>query len=84
MFPDVGSINVSPGLIRPDFSASSTMRSPIRSLTDPPALKYSHLAYTLHFRLEETLFSLTRGLEGRTGEEQRLERQLYTITRETN
>ncbi len=42
--PEVGSIKQSPGLIRPDFSASSIIRLPIRSLTEPPALKNSHLA----------------------------------------
>lgn len=44
MFPLVGSIKVSPNLIRCDSSASSTMRRPIRSLTEPPALKNSHFA----------------------------------------
>ena len=43
VFPLVGSIKVSPGLIRPVSSASITMRFPIRSFTEPPALKYSHL-----------------------------------------
>ena len=35
---------VSPGLSMPDFSASSTILREILSLTDPPALKNSHLA----------------------------------------
>ena len=48
VFPEVGSIKVSPCFSRPDFSASSTMRFPIRSLTDPPALKNSHLATISH------------------------------------
>ena len=48
VLPDVGSIRVSPGLIRPDFSASSIIRFPIRSFTDPPALKNSHLARISH------------------------------------
>lgn len=37
---------VSPGLRMPAFSASSTIRKLILSLTLPPALKYSHLATT--------------------------------------
>lgn len=44
VFPEVGSIRTSPGLILPAFSASSTIRAPIRSLTLPPALKNSHFA----------------------------------------
>ena len=43
VLPEVGSIIVSPVLRRPFFSASSTMRRPMRSLTLPPALKNSHL-----------------------------------------
>ena len=54
VFPLVGSINVSPGLIRPDFSASSIIRLPIRSLTEPPALKNSHLA-TKEDEMEENV-----------------------------
>jgi hypothetical protein len=46
VLPLVGSISVSPGLMRPDSSASSTIRSAMRSLIDPPALKNSHLAPT--------------------------------------
>lgn len=46
VFPEVGSMMVQPGFKRPSFSASSTMRFPMRSLTEPPALKYSHLATT--------------------------------------
>lgn len=44
VFPEVGSMRVSPGLMRPEASASSTIRSPILSFTDPPELKNSHLA----------------------------------------
>ena len=44
MFPEVGSMTVSPGLRIPSFSASSTILTPILSLTEPPALKNSHLA----------------------------------------
>ena len=35
---------VSPGFRIPSFSASSIILTPILSLTDPPGLKYSHLA----------------------------------------
>ena len=44
VFPDVGSIMVSPGFSNPLFSASSTMRRATLSFTDPPALKNSHFA----------------------------------------
>lgn len=44
VLPEVGSMRTSPGLMRPDFSASSTILLPMRSLTEPPALKNSHLA----------------------------------------
>lgn len=44
VFPDVGSMSVSPGRSTPARSASSTIRRLMRSLTLPPALKNSHLA----------------------------------------
>ena len=44
VFPDVGSITVSPGFRIPSFSASSIILIPILSLTEPPELKNSHLA----------------------------------------
>ena len=44
VFPDVGSMIVSPGFSNPLFSASSTILRPIRSFTLPPALKNSHFA----------------------------------------
>lgn len=44
VFPEVGSMMVSPGLRTPALSASSTMRRAILSFTLPPALKNSHLA----------------------------------------
>ena len=47
VFPEVGSIMVSPGFKTPSFSASSTILTPMRSFTEPPALKYSHLATIL-------------------------------------
>jgi hypothetical protein len=43
VFPEVGSMRTYPGLILPAFSASSTIRNPMRSFTLPPALKNSHL-----------------------------------------
>ena len=42
VFPEVGSIRTSPGLMSPRASASSIILRPILSLTDPPALKNSH------------------------------------------
>lgn len=44
VFPDVGSMMVSPGFRVPARSASSIMRRLMRSFTLPPALKNSHLA----------------------------------------
>ena len=44
VFPDVGSMIVSPGFMVPSRSASSIIRRLIRSFTLPPALKNSHLA----------------------------------------
>jgi hypothetical protein len=48
VLPEVGSISVSPGLMRPDFSASITMRTPMRSFTEPPGFMNSHFASTSH------------------------------------
>lgn len=63
VFPDVGSMMVSPGFRIPARSASSTMRRLILSFTLPPALKNSHLATsnqtTRVFQLDR------RGLTGR-------------------
>merc|ERR1719462_795222 len=55
---------VSPGLRIPCFSASSTIRSAMRSLTEPPALKNSHLASSSHLRpaVLLILLILTRGV----------------------
>ena len=47
MLPLVGSTIVPPGLSAPDCSASSIIRSAIRSFTDPPGLRYSTLARTV-------------------------------------
>ena len=46
MLPDVGSTIVPPGRSSPDASAAATIRNAMRSLTDPPGLKYSTLAST--------------------------------------
>ena len=46
MLPEVGSTIVPPGRSAPEASAASTMRSAIRSFTEPPGLKYSTLAST--------------------------------------
>ena len=43
MFPEVGSMMVSPGFSLPAFSASSIILRAMRSFTEPPALKNSHL-----------------------------------------
>jgi hypothetical protein len=46
VLPEVGSMIVPPGRSAPEASAASTMRSAMRSFTDPPGLKYSTLAST--------------------------------------
>ena len=47
MLPLVGSTTTErPGLISPASSAASIIATPIRSLTEPPGLKYSSLAQT--------------------------------------
>src|SRR5688572_31883387 len=62
VFPLVGSIRVSPGLMRPFFWASSTMRFPIRSFTEPPAFRYSHLARYSQPVLRPMFFRRTIGV----------------------
>ena len=47
VLPEVASTIVWPGLSRPLRSASSTMASARRSLTEPPGLKASTLAYSV-------------------------------------
>ena len=44
VLPLVGSMSVSPGLMSPRFSASSSMRTPMRSFTEPPGFMNSSLA----------------------------------------
>src|SRR4051812_34471032 len=64
VFPEVGSMSVSPGFMRPDFSALSIIRRAIRSLTLPPALKASIFAYTVARIPSDCgiLFRRTRGV----------------------
>ncbi len=53
---------VPPGRSAPDFSAASTIRSAIRSLTEPPGLKYSTLARTAGASPPPTAFVTARSL----------------------
>ena len=46
VLPEVGSTIVPPGRSSPHASAASTIRSAMRSLTEPPGLKYSTFAST--------------------------------------
>ena len=46
VLPEVGSTIVPPGRSCPDASAAAIIRSAMRSLTEPPGLKYSTLAST--------------------------------------
>ena len=62
VLPELGSINVSPGLIRPSCSASSIIRTPIRSFKEPPGLKNSHLANNWQFSSVPILPSFTIGV----------------------
>ena len=62
VLPLVGSTIVPPGRRRPAFSASSTIRRAMRSLTLPPGLKYSTLARTVAWIPSVTLCSRTSGV----------------------
>ena len=62
MLPLVGSTIVPPGCSWPVFSASSTMRSAIRSFTLPPGLKYSTFANTIAEAPSVTLRRRTSGV----------------------
>lgn len=62
MLPEVGSTMVPPGLSAPLCSAASIMRTAIRSLTEPPGLKYSTLARTVAWMPAVTLLSFTSGV----------------------
>ena len=62
VFPDVPSIMVPPGLINPDFSASSIIFTAILSFMELPGLKVSTLASTSEGMPFTTLFNFTRGV----------------------
>src|SRR5579871_5319773 len=63
VLPLVGSmIVVLPGLIRPCFSASLIMLTPMRHFTLPPGLKYSSLASTRAGAPSVTRFNWTSGV----------------------
>ena len=62
VLPDVGSTIVPPGRSAPDFSAASIMRTAMRSLTEPPGLKYSTFARTVAGTSRPTDDSLTSGV----------------------
>ena len=62
VFPEVGSTMVPPGRSAPEASAASTIRSAIRSLTEPPGLKYSTLASTAGACPPPTAFVTARSL----------------------
>jgi hypothetical protein len=62
VLPLVGSTMVPPGLSRPAASASSTIRSAIRSFTEPPGLTYSTLASTVAWMPSVTLRRRTSGV----------------------
>jgi hypothetical protein len=47
VLPEVGSTMVPPGRSAPLSSAAATIRSAMRSLTEPPGLKYSTFASTV-------------------------------------
>ena len=62
VLPLVGSISVSPGLMRPLFSASATIAQPMRSLTEPPGFRNSHFAHRVQGRCAPTRLSRTSGV----------------------
>jgi hypothetical protein len=53
---------VPPGFRMPAASASSTIRSAIRSFTEPPGLRYSTFASTVAWMPSVTLRSRTSGV----------------------
>ena len=74
VLPEVGSMSVSPSRSQPSRSASSTIRTPIRSFTLPPGLRNSHLAtvqskegfFKKGTRLTLTMQTLTRQTRHKT------------------
>ena len=69
MLPLVGSTTTErPGLISPSSSAASIIATPIRSLTEPPGLKYSSLAQTSPASPSASRSSSTIGVSPTTAE----------------
>jgi hypothetical protein len=62
VLPDVGSTIVPPGFSLPSRSAASMMRAAMRSLLDPPGLRYSIFARIVAWMPSVTLLSFTRGV----------------------
>src|SRR5664279_6598695 len=62
VLPEVGSTIVPPGRNSPLASAASTIRSAMRSFTEPPGLKYSTLATTNGARPAASLSNATSGV----------------------
>src|SRR5207244_9495549 len=62
VFPEVGSTIVPPGRRRPSRSAASIIRSPIRSLTEPPGLSISSLPSRVHSTSGPILSSRNSGV----------------------
>src|SRR5213593_2021712 len=63
VLPDVASTIIPPGLSRPSRSAASIIATPIRSLTEPPGLKNSALAYSGVRTPAVTLLSRISGVQ---------------------
>jgi hypothetical protein len=62
MLPDVASTIVPPGFRCPRFSASATIRTAVRSFTDPPGLNASSLPATVQASPSTTRFRRTSGV----------------------
>src|SRR3990167_5006983 len=62
VLPELASIRVSPGLMRPDFSASSIMVMAILSLMEPPGFRKSHFPYNSQGRSLPKRFKRTVGV----------------------
>jgi hypothetical protein len=66
VLPLVASTTTPPGLSSPRRSAPSMIASPIRSLTEPPGLRFSALPYTGVRRPRAIRRSLTSGVQPTT------------------
>ena len=62
VLPEVGSMMVVLGVMRPSFSPASIMAAPIRSFTLPSGLKNSAFTATVAGRPAETRWSLISGV----------------------